>query len=53
MLFSKKNIVALHNISFTKKNVFEFKKELAKKRLNIQNQLGIALLETPPCATSI
>ena len=26
---------------------------MAKNRLNIHNQLHIALLETPPCATSI
>ena len=26
---------------------------LAKNRLNIHNQLCIALLETPPCATSM
>ena len=28
-------------------------KKLAKNMLNIHNQLCLALLETPPCATSI
>ena len=32
---------------------FQIKIFLAQNRLNIQNQLCVAILETPPCATSI
>ena len=43
----------LHNFSFIKKVLILFWFFLAKNMLNIRNQLCIALLDTPPCATSM